>query len=77
MKNDHRSSDIWVKKLVYTVRVWMKDGTWDDYFTEDYNEIPTIKRRIMEENDPDEIEEITWDEDPQLHEFLNPERRSS
>lgn len=48
---------MWEEKLVYTVRVYLKDGTSDDYFADFY----------------DEIEEICSDEDPDLHYFYNPE----
>lgn len=66
---------MWIEEIVYTVRVYFKDGTSDDYFTECYDEIPTIKKRIWSEYDPDEIEEIVSSEEPELHSFLNPEYR--
>ena len=55
-------------QLVYTVRVYFRDGTSEDHFTECYDEIPTIRKKIRSEHDPDEIREITWDEEPTIRE---------
>ncbi len=66
----------WEKKLVYSVRVYLTDGTSEDFFTEAYDEIPTLKKKIRSMYDPEEIEEIVSDEEPEIHEFLNPRRSS-
>lgn len=59
----------WEKKLVYTVRVYFKDDTHEDFFTEAYDEIPTLKKKIRSMYDLEEIEEIVSDEEPEIHEF--------
>lgn len=59
----------WERTLVYRVTAWLKDGTTDTEITEAYDEVPSVIKRLQLQH-ADELEEITWDEEPQPEEIL-------
>lgn len=69
----HFSRSKWHLESVYTVCVWLTDGTEDEFYINKLEDLDKVKSEISRLYDQAEIEAVICDDEPVEHEFWGPD----